>query len=452
MSLPTRRRFLRGLGGVTLALPVAGWLAGREGRARAATGGPYSFFFHQANGVQQATRYSGGEPERFWPRAEGSISRASLEQTDADRATSELAAYADKLLLLKGLQQSFGFDGCSHEMALAECMTAARVIDVNYNALAQGDSIDWRIAQRCNPAGVDPLNLIAGRADAHRLSYSGPGARRGAQNNPLSVYMNMVGAGQNTPEIADAVASRRKSVNDFVRGEMQDLMSSTWVGQAEKKRLNQHFEAIRDIEIRMSCALAEGEVDAFRAIENSITSEDKRIEVAKLHMDLVAFAFSCDMTRVATLQFGDGSTRFTIDGTKQNTFHRISHRVDSDGTDGPPIPNADMLHHKIDREFAKMFRYFLDRLSMYAGPSGGSLLDDSIAMWFSSLADGAHDRYYLPYVIAGSGGGFLKQGVALEADEVRVNKLYNTVLRAHGVNEDFGDPSLEGGMISSLLA
>lgn len=46
MSLPTRRRFLRGLGGITLGLPMAGWLVGKEGRARAASGGPYSFFFH----------------------------------------------------------------------------------------------------------------------------------------------------------------------------------------------------------------------------------------------------------------------------------------------------------------------------------------------------------------------------------------------------------------------
>lgn len=454
MKKATRRRFLRGLGGVTLALPTMDLVVGRESRAQAATSGPYSFFFHQGNGVQQASRWS-GEPERFWPRNEGPITRASLEGTDSDRATSELAAYADKLLMLKGLKQSFGGGGCAHSSAVAECMTSARFTNGDGDAVAQGESLDWRIAQRCNPTGVEPLNLIAGRTGDHRLSYSGPGARRGAQNNPLAVYMNLVGAGgSSAPEVADAVATRRKSVNDFVRGEMQDLMSSTWVGEAEKRRLNQHFEAIRDLEIRMSCALSNGDVDAMRAIESSVTNEDKRIEVAKLQMDLVAFAFSCDLTRVATLQFGDAgdSTRFTLDGVKQNTFHRISHRVDSDGTDGPAIPNADILHHKIDREFAKMFRHLLDRLSIYTGPSGGTLLDDSIAVWFSSLADTEHDRYYLPYVIAGSGGGFLKQGTVIEEDDVRVNKLHNTILRAHGVNEDFGDASLAGGALSSLMA
>ena len=56
----TRRSFLRGVGGVTLALPFLETFATKE--ALAAEGRPtYSVFMRQGNGVAQA---SGDEPER----------------------------------------------------------------------------------------------------------------------------------------------------------------------------------------------------------------------------------------------------------------------------------------------------------------------------------------------------------------------------------------------------
>jgi hypothetical protein len=40
-------------------------------------------------------------------------------------------------------------------------------------------------------------------------------------------------------------------------------------------------------------------------------------------MDLVGLAFSCNATRVATLQIGDGTdgTRYTLNGQKVERFH-----------------------------------------------------------------------------------------------------------------------------------
>ena len=64
-----RRRFLTGLGGAVVALPVLESVRfyGRGGaRAQAAETPVFSFFMRQGNGCQQALGY--GEPERFWPR------------------------------------------------------------------------------------------------------------------------------------------------------------------------------------------------------------------------------------------------------------------------------------------------------------------------------------------------------------------------------------------------
>ena len=93
---------------------------------------------------------------------------------------------------------------------------------------------------------------------------------------------------------------------------------------------------------------------------------------------------------------------------------------------------------------------------------GGPMLDNSMVMWLPELADGnAHNNNNLPIVIAGSGGGYLKQGQSINVDtktlgtgnseascangntsvgfntgsntgNVPLNKLYVTLINAHG--------------------
>ena len=215
---------------------------------------------------------------------------------------------------------------------------------------------------------------------AHGLSYSGPQQLRGAVTNPFAVYQDLVGLTGASQELLEAIALRRKSVNDLVRDEMQDLLGKGFLSAADKERLQLHFDAIRDIEVKMGCQLADSEVMAMQDIADAAEDNGNRIIVAEMMMDLIALAFACDANRVATLQIGTGNdgTRYVVNGVQQNTFHRISHRIDSDGGTGPEIPDADLLHHEIDRIHARAFRHLLDRLSMYTGPSGGTLLDDSM--------------------------------------------------------------------------
>jgi hypothetical protein len=186
-----------------------------------------------------------------------------------------------------------------------------------------------------------------------------------------------------------------------------------------------------------------------------------RIKVADMLLELAALAFACDATRTGTLQIGTGNdqTRYTVLGTLQNTFHRISHRIDSDGSEGTPIDMADVLHHEIDKLFAGIFKRFLDKLSAYPGPSGNTLLDDSVVLWTNDLANGPPHSYgNVPQVLAGGAGGFLRTGQYIDAGNVTHNKFLNTIINAVGIrNEDgslydsFGDASLPHGVISAMI-
>src|SRR5688500_13062876 len=96
----SRRRIIRGVGGVAMALPFPESLAPRK-RANAAEGDapPFAIFVRQGNGVAQAVD---SEPERFWPSfGPGALTTAALEG-ESDRALSELASHASKLTIVRG--------------------------------------------------------------------------------------------------------------------------------------------------------------------------------------------------------------------------------------------------------------------------------------------------------------------------------------------------------------
>lgn len=460
----TMLRGLRGLGGALVALPFLESVKFLGGNARAAGARPrvYSFFLRQGNGVQQGYDT---EPDRFWPRAKGALTQQSLGSTNSDRAVAVLADHAEKLTLVSGTKFGFNGAGCGHSGGLNQCLTAAQVTGMGATSLATGESIDWMIANRINEAGIEPLTLMAGPQSAyiaHGLSYSGPSQLRGAKNNPFSVYTGLMGLSGSTPELLQQIATRRRSVNDLVRDEMKDLMAKPDLSASDKQRLELHFQAIRDIEVGMACQLPDSEVANMQALNDAYEANDNVVEVADMMCSLAALAFACDATRTGTLQIGTGNdqTRYLVNGQRQNTFHKISHRINSDGATGDPIPGADLLHHEIDKIFAGIFKRFLDKLDGYTGPSGNTLLDDSVVLWTNDLSNGPpHSYSNVPQVMAGGAAGFLKTGQYVDAGDVTHNKFLNTIINAVGIRnaddsyyDSFGDPSLQRGVIDSLIA
>jgi hypothetical protein len=212
-------------------------------------------------------------------------------------------------------------------------------------------------------------------------------------------------------------------------------MGMSALSGADKQRLKQHFDSIRDAEITMggmgaTCTkngLSTSELDALKS--GIAFKTDGMIEnVVKLHLELVALAFACNYNRVATLQWGDGT-----DGTKYAVpsnaslgwpFHHISHRVDSDSTTGSN-PTAEQAHAEIDVLRMQSLLHGLDAFK------ARGLQDKSFVMWTNHIADGpSHSMKNVPHIIWGNGGGYLKQGQFIDAGSVTNNKLFNTLITA----------------------
>jgi hypothetical protein len=455
-----RRLFLRGLGGVAVGLPFLEALMPRD--ASAAGYAPYAIFMRQANGCAQDT---GDEPERFWPYQLGALTQTDLE-TQTDRTLSVLSAYAAKMNAVKGVNFAFPGNGCGHSGGGNQCLTAARVSDTpsGNESLAMGESIDNLIARKLQPPGVEPLTLYAGKMSGYInevMSYRGPLELRAAERNPYNAYMDLFGLSSLSPETLEKLKQQRKSVNDLVRADMQTLLGRTDLSQSDRDRLDLHFSAIRDLENTMACELLDTEIQAMEAIQGGLGESDNLITIAKMQMDIIALACACGAVRTATLQIGDGndSTQYTINSVKQYSYHWISHRIQGDGDSGTPIENADVLHHEIDKIHADMFLHLLDKLSSYNLGGSTTLLDAGVAVWLNDLSNKYHSYQDVPYICVGSCNGFLKTGQFIDAGGVDNNKIFNTIATAVGCTndsggpvDDFGDPSLEPGLIDAMLA
>ncbi len=451
-----RRHFLRGLGGAVIALPFLETFAPK--RALAAGYPPFAIFMRQANGVAQKT----DEPEKFWPKALGALTKDGLA-AQPDRALSVLSDYADKLLVVRGVNFGFPGNGCGHSGGGNQVLTSAKVSDTpsGNESLAMGESIDNRIARELQPAGVEPLTLYAGKMTGYInevLSYRGPKQLRAAERDPFVAYTKLFGAANIDAAVLERLKAARSSVNDLVRGDMKSLMGRTDLSQADRDRLELHFQSIRDLEVTMACKLPDMRLAEMEAIQPKVGTSDNVETVTRMQMDVIALAVACGVVRAATIQVGDGndSTEYTIGGQKQYSYHWISHRIQGDGDAGAAINNGGELHHEIDKIHGRMFKHLLDRLSSYT-LGAGTLLDSGVAVWTNDLADKYHSYSNVPHVLAGGANGFLKTGQFIDAGDVTNNKMWNVVGSAVGCRnngklmDNFGDPSLDPGFIGAMM-
>ncbi|HYQ40738.1 MAG TPA: DUF1552 domain-containing protein [Polyangiaceae bacterium] len=457
-----RRAFLRA-GAIAVGLP---FLEGLPARSAWAADAPpvFSLFIVAACGVIG---------KKFFPNDTGPLTVDSLAAL-SDKATSVLAPHADHLLFLKNINFPMAMPtNCGHSQGLCQTLTAAPAGGGGGTAYSTGISADMVIADAVNDAGADPLTLYAGNRNngyiAERISFKGAGAGqvRSADDNPYTLYSKLIGltsADGSTTASTDAAAellASRKSVNDLIRGELKQMLSLSALSAADKQRLQQHFDSIRDTEVKMSgmglkCTqdgLATSQLEAFQS--GFAFKMDGMIEdVAKLHLELVALAFACNFNRVATLQHGDGTdaTKYAVPSNAGLNwpFHHISHRVQSDSAVGSN-QTAEDAHAEIDVLRMKTLLHGLDQFEERG------LFDKSLIMWTNHIADGpSHSFKNVPTIIAGNAGGYLKQGAYVDAGGVTNNRLFNTLIAAAvrdklDWTKNFGDGDGSGGL-DELLA
>ena len=232
------------------------------------------------------------------------------------------------------------------------------------------------------------------------------------------------GGGVNVAALAD------KSVIDAVLEDVNRLEKK--LGAADKAKLQGYLTGIRDIERRIEDPGEAGPV-ASSCEKPDISNRGNSGEWLKngpIFNDIMTMAFACDLTRIISYVYSPGlnGRKYTNLGIN-GSHHGISHHG------GNGARHAEL--RKIDTFHMEQFADLVKKLKGEVDVQGKSILESTIAMYSSEIADGnSHSHYNLPVVLAGQGNGAVRSGRHINFGDNSMANLYLTMMRAVGANVD----------------
>jgi len=435
-----RRTLLRGLG-AAVALPTLEAMLNSHGTAYAG-GAPVpkrfaTFFF--GNGVI-LNRWRPSATGTDWPLSEELTPLANVKSY-----VNVVSGYKIKIPNLRG-----------HHTGAAGILSGYPFIPLPpggapYNSKFGGPSVDQVAADAIGSTTFPSIQVAVSKRltrgegpTLQFISHRGPDAPLPQEFNPAALF-NRLFATFSPHDPTDPRDRLRVSVLDAVREDVRRLQVR--LGSSDRARLDAHLTGIAEVRSRIlalppqfttSCVLPDPPTEDNRDI-NGIEQLES---VSVVMSDLLALAWACDLTRVASYQFSgsvgstvysaigqtDGEHTLTHDSQRQNDVH-------------------DAVVFVIER-----FAYLLEKLK--ASIEGtGNLLDNSCILFSSDVCEGlVHSITDYPILVAGRAGGFLKYPGIHHRSTTQDNTsdVLLTCLRAVGAQAD--SVGSEGGFSNTPCA
>lgn len=435
-SILTRRGFLAGMLRTGAALPLS-TLLHRAALAQEGAAPMRALFVYIPDGCAPSLWHPSGSTHDFALPA----------------MTEPLAAVQQHCVFLEGLNMYAG--GSTHEGGMAKVLTATG--DVSLDVFV-GQYYRDRTPHASIHLGVASNHQNGG---SNHMSYLGANQPVSPEDNPLSAYERLFGP---PGGVADVANRRRLSVLDAAVDDLGRLQSR--LGQTQRLKLEQHMDALREVENRIVAA-DQGSAGACRQPDwnragwsmpdgyNSYplyyNRDDQFAEVGRLQMDLGVLALGCDLTRSVSLQWSHPVSPAHLEPeTGATQRHHDSSHFDAGNLDSA----ANFVRYK--RWFTEQFAYLLRALD--AQPDGdGTLLDHTVVFLCSELGHSSrHDHRNMPFVLAGRAGGletgrYLDYGSAHDGDGETHAKLLVSIANAVGIPiERFGYTGHGAGPLPGL--
>ncbi len=445
-----RRHFLRGLGaGIALPgfetfLPKI-TVAGAKGKAITASGMPLRMaFLYKPNGVNVA---------KWKPTGTGVDYQFNETQ-------KPFAKFKKDIHLISKLEHKNGTagkdGGGDHARANASFLTGARPFKTAGADIKLGISVDQYVANEIRDLtrfpslemscdGVRKSGVCdSGYSCAYQfnLSWRSETTPMTSEANPRLVFERLFGAGgkgerRKSLELRN---QEQRSILDFVLEDARQMNNQ--LGRNDKLKLDEYLTGVREIEQRIESMEKFGlptdpGIDAPKGIPSNYE------EHIRLMLDMMVLAFETDSTRVASLLLAhDGSNRSFREIGVPDGHHTVSHHQNK--------PESLEKLAKIDLFYSRQLTYFLEQVSKKKDADGSSLLHNSMIVWGGGLADPNRHRHSdLPIVLAGNGGGTIKQGLHSElSQDTPMSNLFLSMIDRMGVKADrFGDSTGRLGVV-----
>lgn len=248
---------------------------------------------------------------------------------------------------------------------------------------------------------IPSINLGVNIEKANRsLSWTRDGVLLPAEDDAKALFARLFGDGdQSSTEKSLRRIDRQGSILDALREESRRF--SLHLGPADRRRLDQYFTSIREVEDRLR-SLRQWERLPRPVAPGSPPAppEEKRLFFEKfdLMLRMAELAFETDSTRLVTLMLDAFQTPiFRLEGGRNTTegYHGLSHH----GQDEVKVRQLETA----DRQNLAILARHLDRLAARQdGPE--RLLDRTMVLFGSNMGDAnIHDNTNLPIILAGGG-------------------------------------------------
>jgi len=312
-----------------------------------------------------------------------------------------LKEHRNDLSIISGLSHP-NTGGGGHK-AEAVMLTGAPYPDYSYN-LKNSISLDQEFATHFRgQTRYDSLVLTTYNGS---LSYTGNGVAIPAIDRPSQIFAKLFLAStpQQQAEELRKIGTGR-SMLDFVGDQAKRL--SRRVTAADRSRLEEYFESVRDVErqLQMSSEWVNRPKPAAPGAQpQDVAGPGQQPKKLQLMFDMIYLALVTDSTRAITIKtFGD--------------HHDLSHH----GKEPAKLAAC----RQVEVELLQTYAGLLTKLKTAQEGSGGHMLDRTMVLVTSNLKDGnSHSTANLPVLLAG--GGF-KHGQHLAFNQPYVESIAATV-------------------------
>jgi Protein of unknown function (DUF1552) len=351
------------------------------------------------------------------------------------RTLESLRKVKSELVVLSGLTADKARDNGDgpgdHARAMAAFLTGTQPRKTAGANIRAGISVDQAAAIRMGhqtrlsslEIGCDP-SASAGSCDSgYSCVYSSTISWRSATTpmpkmvNPRQIFDRLFG------NASDGDRARREqsrtSIIDFVREDAGSLERN--LGAGDRRKLEEYFAAIRDIEQRIRRAASQPPVQAPNyTVAPGIPNVYQ--DHIRILADLMVLAFQTDTTRIATFVFAnEGSNRSYPFVEVREGHHDLSHHENN------PAKQAKIA--TINRFHVTQFAYLVGKLKAIR-EGDGTLLDHCMVVYGSGNSDGnRHNHDDLPILLAGKAGNSIRTGRHVQYNrDTPLNNLWLSML------------------------
>lgn len=343
-----------------------------------------------------------------------------------DDAVTYGRSFKDKIVAIEGIDLLSDTNG--HNSA-GTILTGSRIVG-GAGGLPRNSSIDQFLAVQ-NGLGdstlVTSVALGVGNKELSArqcLSFGEGGIPISKIIDPLLAFdflfkQAVVGSDPIAQAAADRQRKLGKSLIDFVRGDVNRLRAR--VGEHEAQKLDQHLTALRSLEKKIDgvprardCAVPP-RPSALPNLEQYNGGEPYFDTIADLHIDLLALAMGCDITRFATLVLNDLSYAGNPLGLPMDNHGGMAHTYSASplGSSGHPVGTGDPETWRLLAKFNRYCYGKVARLLQRLDEAG--IVDGTLVYASSDMGNpAAHSTRNVPTVLAGGANGAIRMGRRLK--------------------------------------